>query len=126
MRRLVLGHKSMGQFELVIGHIKQLVRQLIIEHIKLVIGRLELVIKQLIKRLVVKQLELVVGLIDEQLIFQLDSILLFLNICQLGRILCIFLRILVVHILSSIQLHNNRSPFSLLERIKRLLIPHIL
>ena len=94
IRPKVIKQLVISKLELVM--VEQL-RLVMVKQLKLVIKQLRLVIKQL--RLVIKQLRLVVKLlvklqlirlvrlINEQLIFQLDNIQLFLNIYQLGRIL---------------------------------------
>jgi hypothetical protein len=129
---LMVKHRS-----LVVKHIKLMV----IGHTKLAVKQLKLIIKQAIiqLRLVIKQpveqlkpIKLVV-LINEQLIFQLDNIQLFLDIYQLEHILkikyniylYISLKRLKEHTLFNIQQHSNQSLFFLLVHIKQLLILHI-
>jgi len=63
--------------------------------------------------------------VDEQLIFQLDSIQLFLSICQQERIRYIFLRKLKEYIQFNIQQRSNQLLFFLLEHIKLPLILNI-
>jgi len=59
--------------------------------------------------------QLIMWVISERPIFQLDSILLFLNSDLLERILCIFLNRPMEHILFNTQQRNNRYNDVLLE-----------
>lgn len=69
-------HNLLKEHKLV-EHMRLVVRQLVIEHIRLIV-----------RRLVVEHIGLIVGLlVVGQLVFQLDSIQLFLNICQQEHIL---------------------------------------
>ena len=83
IRQLVVGRQLVVR-QLVVG---QLIEQLVIR--RLVVERQLVIGQQIIEHigLVIVQLIGLIKLISGRLIFQLDSIQLFLNICQLVRIL---------------------------------------
>jgi hypothetical protein len=118
IRQILSSRFKLALIRQILSSITQLLRILmVIKQIK--------VVKYIRLSIKLQHLELkMIQLLDEQSIFQLLNIQLFLRIYQLGRTLWISLSILMGRILFSIQLHSNLWLFFLLVQLRLLLILH--